>query len=99
MGIPIKDGLYIETRPWSYTSYFYFSVQFNEKATKGKQMLPGGSKTRSALQAGFFSEKFTRVMEGEAYSDPIKNRRQYRLKESQKNIAKPFLPSSGEKQM
>jgi len=60
-------------------------------------MLPGGSKTRSALQAGLFSERFNRVMEGEAYSDPIKMRRQHRLKESQRNIAKAFLPSSGEK--
>merc|ERR1711893_522216 len=36
-------------------------------------------------------------MEGESYTDPIKLRRQHRLKESQKNIGKPFLPSSGEK--
>lgn len=75
------------------------SVQFNESATKGKQMLPGGHKTRSALQAGYFQDKFGRVLEGEAYSDPIKIRRQTRLKEAQRNIGKAFLPSSGEKQM
>jgi len=74
------------------------AVQFNQSASKGKQMLPGGSKTRSALQAGYFNDKFVRVMENEAYTDPIKMRRQYRLKESKKNIGKPFLPSSGEKQ-
>lgn len=73
------------------------SVQFNEAATKGKQVLPGGSKTKSALQAGYFTDKFGRVMEGEAYSDPIKMRRQHRLKEGQRNIGKAFLPSSGEK--
>ena len=66
---------------------------------KGKQLLPGGTKTRSALQAGYFTDKFGRVLEGEAYSDPIKIRRQQRLKEAQKNIGKAFLPSSGEKQM
>ncbi|XP_069124783.1 cilia-and flagella-associated protein 96-like isoform X2 [Argopecten irradians] len=72
-------------------------IQFNAAASKGKQMLPGGSKTRSALQSGYFMDKFGRVMEGEAYSDPIKVRRQHRLKESQRNIGKAFLPSSGEK--
>jgi len=73
------------------------ALSFNDQATKGKQMLPGGSKARSALQAGYFNDKFNRVLEGEAYSDPIKIRRQNRLKENQKNIAKPFLPSSGDK--
>jgi hypothetical protein len=75
------------------------SVQFNESSTKGKQMLPGGSKTRSALQTGYFQDKFGRILEGEAFSDPIKIRRQSRLKEAQKNIGKAFLPSSGEKKM
>lgn len=72
-------------------------VKFNEAAEKGKQMLTEGSKDRSALQAGYFQKGFTRVFEGESYTDPIKIRRQNRLKEMQKNIAKPFLPSSGEK--
>lgn len=79
--------------------FLCISVQFNESATKGKQMLPGGSKTRSALQTGYFQDKFGRILEGEAFSDPIKIRRQSRLKEGQKNIGKAFLPSSGEKQM
>lgn len=73
------------------------SEPFNESAHKAKQMLPGGSKTISALQAGYFDEKFARVMEGEAYTDPVKRRRQERLKESSKNIGKAFLPSSGDK--
>ena len=76
---------------------FLFLVAFNAAAGKGNQMLPGGSKARSALQAGYFNDKFGRMMEGEAYSDPIKMRRQHRVKENQKNIGKPFLPSSGEK--
>ena len=60
-------------------------------------MLPGGSKDKSALQQGYFTEKFGRVFEGESYSDPIKLRRRYRLEQSKKNLSKPFLPSSGEK--
>ncbi|XP_064644547.1 cilia-and flagella-associated protein 96-like [Lineus longissimus] len=74
------------------------SINFNEASSKGKQMLPGGSKSRSALQAGYFADKFGRTMEGEAYSDPIKIRRQWRLKEQKKNIGKAFVPNSGEKQ-
>ncbi|XP_074648316.1 cilia-and flagella-associated protein 96-like [Tubulanus polymorphus] len=70
---------------------------FNEAAGKGKQMLPGGSKTRSSRQDGYFADKFNRIMEAEAYSDPVKSRRQRRLNESKKNIGKAFLPSSGEK--
>ncbi|XP_048758907.1 UPF0602 protein C4orf47-like isoform X2 [Ostrea edulis] len=72
-------------------------VKFNEASEKGKQMLTEGSKDRSALQTGYFQKAFTRVYEGESYTDPIKLRRQNRLKELQKNIGKPFLPSSGDK--
>lgn len=76
-----------------------FSAAFNEAAGKGKQVLPGGSKLPSALQHGYFNDKFHRILEGEAYTDPIKIRRQQRLKEAQKNLGKPFLPSSGDKKM
>lgn len=72
-------------------------VQFNASAGKGKQMLPGGLKEKTAKQDGYFAEKYNRMFEGEAYSDPIKMRRQHRIKEGQKNIGKPFLPSSGDK--
>lgn len=57
-------------------------------------MLPGGSKERSALQAGYFDGKFQRILEGEAYSDPIKLRRLHRLNEAKKNIGKAFFPSN-----
>lgn len=70
---------------------------FNVAAHKGKQMLPGGTKVRSALQAGYFDQKFGRIMEGEAHSDPIKRRRQDRLKAAKLNVGKAFVPSSGEK--
>lgn len=68
---------------------------FNEGAYKGKQMLPGGSKTRSALQAGYFEGNFKRIMEKESYTDSIKNRRRERLVQDKKKISnKAFLPSS-----
>jgi len=70
---------------------------FNEVAHKGKQVLPGGSKERSALQHGYFDKAFNRVMEGEAFTDPVKRRRQERLKEGKKNLGTAFMPSSGEK--
>ncbi|XP_041362659.1 UPF0602 protein C4orf47 homolog isoform X2 [Gigantopelta aegis] len=73
------------------------AFSFNEAASKGKQMLPGGTKERSALQAGYFTDKFGRILEAEAYSDPVKLRRMYRQKEAMKNIGKAFLPSNGEK--
>lgn len=76
---------------------FFSGADFNVKAHKGKQMLPGGSKTRSALQTGYFDQKFNRIMEGEAFSDPVKRRRQDKLKSSKLNIGKAFVPSSGEK--
>lgn len=75
------------------------ALNFNESSGKGKQMLPGGSKERTATQAGYFQEKYGRVFEGESYSDPIKRRRQYRMEQAKKNLSKPFLPSNGDKMM
>ncbi|XP_065490677.1 cilia-and flagella-associated protein 96 [Caloenas nicobarica] len=70
---------------------------FNEAATKNRQMLPGGTKTMSALQAGYFDPEFVRIFEGEAYSDPVQLRRRYRLAEAKKNLGKAFIPSNGDK--
>ncbi|XP_031555461.1 UPF0602 protein C4orf47 homolog [Actinia tenebrosa] len=67
---------------------------FNTSAHKGKQVLPGGSKVRCARQDGYFDQKFNRVLEGEAYSDPVKKRRQDRLKAAKLNIGKAFVPNS-----
>jgi len=66
---------------------------FNEYAHKGKQMLPGGSKIKSALQAGYFDKSFTRIMQGEGYSDAVKRRRQERLDKGKMNIGTAFMPS------
>lgn len=66
---------------------------FNLAAAKGKQLLPGGSKSRSANRDGYFSE-FARVFDKEAYSDLIKMRRVDRLISRKKNIAKDWVPSN-----
>ena len=66
---------------------------FNEPAHKGKQMLPGGSKSKSSLQAGYFDKTFGRIMAGEGYSDPVKRRRQDRLEKGKSNIGNAFMPS------
>ena len=73
--------------------FCYFVEPFNVAAHKGKQMLPGGSKTISALQAGYFDKSFSRIMQGEGYSDPVKRRRQERLEKSKRNLGKAFMPS------
>ncbi|XP_077158348.1 cilia-and flagella-associated protein 96 [Paroedura picta] len=74
-----------------------FDRPFNEAASKNRQMLPGGSKEKSALQAGYFDPAYGRIFEGESYSNPVQLRRRYRMAESKKNLSKPFLPSNGEK--
>ncbi|CBY20569.1 unnamed protein product [Oikopleura dioica] len=70
------------------------SRPINQTAHKGKQMLPGGSKTMSASQSGYFEPQFKRIMEKESYIDPVKLRRQERLQKGKKNIGKSFLPSN-----
>lgn len=66
-------------------------------AYKGRQMMVGSTKSKTAYQTGYFGKTFDRVMEGEAYSDPVKARRQDKLKEAQKNLSKAFVPSSDSK--
>ncbi|KAE8629765.1 hypothetical protein XENTR_v10000586 [Xenopus tropicalis] len=73
------------------------SKPFNESASKNRQILPGGSKSMANILGGYFDAQFKRVFEGESYSDVLKQRRQYRMQQSKKNLGKPFLPSSGEK--
>ncbi|KAI8797079.1 UPF0602 protein isoform X1 [Biomphalaria glabrata] len=71
---------------------------FNEPAGKGKQMIPGGTKEKSAKSDGYFAD-FGRVFEGESYSDPVKLRRQHRMSESKKNLSKAFVPTNGYRTM
>lgn len=67
-----------------------------EKGLKPMQI--PGSKTKNSTLVGYFSAKFDRIMQGEAFSDPIKLRRQDRLKEKKKEITpKPFMPSNPSK--
>nr|XP_003221668.1 PREDICTED: UPF0602 protein C4orf47 homolog [Anolis carolinensis]XP_016849538.1 PREDICTED: UPF0602 protein C4orf47 homolog [Anolis carolinensis]XP_016849539.1 PREDICTED: UPF0602 protein C4orf47 homolog [Anolis carolinensis]XP_016849540.1 PREDICTED: UPF0602 protein C4orf47 homolog [Anolis carolinensis] len=75
-----------------------YSRPFNEAASKNKQMLPGGSKEKSATQAGYFDPAYARIMEGECYFNPVQLRRRYRMAEAKKNLGdKAFLPSNGDK--
>ena len=73
------------------------SKPFSESAGKGKQMAVEGGKTKSGLQGGYFGKTFDRIMQGEAYTDIVKIRRNNRLEESKKNIGKSWIPSNGNK--
>ncbi|XP_075716296.1 cilia-and flagella-associated protein 96 isoform X2 [Rhinoderma darwinii] len=73
------------------------SKPFNEAASKNRQMFPGGAKSMANTLGGYFDTQFKRTFEGEAYSDPLKQRRQYRMQQAKKNVGKAFLPSNGEK--
>ncbi|NXX18163.1 CD047 protein, partial [Podargus strigoides] len=75
----------------------HYMRPFNEAASKNKQMLAAGTKTMSALQAGYFEPQFVRIFEGEAYSNPVQRRRRYRLAESKKNLGKALIPTNGYK--
>lgn len=79
------------------SSPLIFQGPFNESAQKNKQILCGGAKKKSALQAGYFDPQFKRIFEKEALTDLIKIQRQYRIQQAKKNLGKAFLPSSGEK--
>ncbi|XP_068134796.1 cilia-and flagella-associated protein 96 [Hyperolius riggenbachi] len=73
------------------------SKPFNEAASKNRQLLPGGSKSMANTLGGYFDSQCKRVFEGESYTDPLKQRRQYRMQQAKKNLGKAFLPSNGEK--
>ncbi|XP_055970320.1 cilia-and flagella-associated protein 96 [Sorex fumeus] len=74
-----------------------YNRPFNEAAGKNRQMLPGGSKQMSDLQAGYFEPHFGRIFEGESYSNANQLRRHFMMEEAKKNIGKAFLPSNGSK--
>lgn len=65
---------------------------------KGKGFNVPKTKIRSGTQDGYFAETYNRILDGEAYTDQIKLRRQFQVKELKKNIAKNFIPSSGYKE-
>ena len=47
----------------SFSSVTLHAEPFNESASKDKQMLIEGAKSKTAFQDGYFSKKFDRVME------------------------------------
>lgn len=74
-------------------------MAINDKAHKGKQMHCGfPQKKANGLNWGYFDPKFMRLFEKEAYSDALKRRRQFHLKENKKNLTKCFMPPSHEKE-
>ncbi|XP_069349464.1 cilia-and flagella-associated protein 96 [Eulemur rufifrons] len=76
-----------------------YNRPFNEAASKNRQMLPGGSKEMSDLQAGYFDPHFVRIFEGEGYVNLNQVRRRHMMEEAKKNLGKAFLPSNGEKML
>ncbi|XP_073910952.1 cilia-and flagella-associated protein 96 isoform X2 [Castor canadensis] len=74
-----------------------YNRPFNEAASKNRQMLPGGTKVMSSLQAGYFDPQFVRIFEGEGYINLNQVRRRFMMEEAKKNLSKAFVPSSGEK--
>ncbi|KAM4815350.1 cilia-and flagella-associated protein 96-like isoform 3-T4 [Thomomys bottae] len=105
--MPVEGGKTDMERVGLFSEMEYISVgdkyispynrAFNEDATKNRQMLPGGSKLMSGLQAGYFDPQFTRIFEGEGYINMNQVRRQNMMEQAKKNITKAFIPSSGGK--
>ena len=58
-------------------------------------MLSEGEKSRSATLDGYFAEEYIRAFVGDAYSDPVRMRRQARLISKAKNLAKDWFPQPG----
>lgn len=71
---------------------------FNDKAARGKQMMSSCTKSKTGLCDGYFQSNFGRVFEKEGYTDPIKQRRLERSKETKRNIVPTaFYPSNATK--
>ncbi|VEL06934.1 unnamed protein product [Protopolystoma xenopodis] len=64
---------------------------FNESAGKGRQINPGGSKKKSALNQGYFAD-FRRIFEGEALNDITQVLRLKRLEKQQSKYTTIFRP-------
>ena len=41
----------------------HFAEAFNESAAKGKQMVIGGTKSKTASQSGYFDATFNRILQ------------------------------------
>jgi hypothetical protein len=94
IGVFSESGYTTISAPYTAPS----SKAFNESAAKGKQMVIGGTKSKTASQSGYFDATFNRILQGEAFSDPVKLRRKRRLMEAKKNLGSSWVPSSCSKQ-
>ncbi|XP_037070434.1 UPF0602 protein C4orf47-like [Pollicipes pollicipes] len=92
-----KEMSYLHTGGWGISKP---NQAFNDQATRGLQMLPGGSKERAANQDGYFCHDFERVFDGEAWAsawttDKLMDRR---VRGRGKQVgARDWLPSSHSK--
>lgn len=65
---------------------------------KGKGFNVPTSKVKSSNYDGYFEDTYSRILDGEAYTDHFKLRRQFELKQLKKNLSKNFYPSNGFKE-
>lgn len=66
---------------------------FCQERRKGKQFQAAGTKS-GTTQDVFFDSKYSRVFEGECYSEPLQRDRKTRNDRLKKNLGAPFKPSS-----
>ena len=57
-----------------YTPAHTHTEPYNSSASKGKQMMIGGSKSKTAFVDGYFEKKFNRIMEVMMYTNVHVNR-------------------------
>ena len=92
-----KEMGYLHTGGWGITD---FNKAFNDQASQGLQMLPGGSKERSASQDGYFADAFKRCFEGEAWASAYTTDKlmEQRVKGRSRRVgARDWLPPSHSK--
>eukprot|EP00117_Sycon_ciliatum_P044895 scpid76015/ scgid32325/ UPF0602 protein C4orf47 homolog len=61
-------------------------------APKEKRFDVPFTKSKTGTQDGYFSKNYDRIMEKEAYHDPVAAKRQSRNKEVKKSLAGPYVP-------
>ncbi|PSN41568.1 UPF0602 protein [Blattella germanica] len=73
-----------------------FGGGVRKEPTKGRQLFPGGSKSKCGNQDGYFQEEFQRLFENEKYSELYRILLQEDLKAMKKNISKSPFVAPGE---
>lgn len=89
-----RIGLFKEMSYLHGTSNVPFAASFNKDSNEGKQMMTNCTKRKGPTMDGYFDKEFSRVFEGEAYTDKIRIARMYRLKIAEKILNTTFRPNS-----